>query len=59
MPKSNTFKSCQQLSEIDEHIFPIDDAIVFTHRPEDGGSTHLCNVGQHLLDYTAVYPRRL
>jgi hypothetical protein len=25
---------------------------------DDGGSTHLWNVGQHLLDYTAVHPRR-
>jgi hypothetical protein len=25
----------------------------------DGGSTHLRNVGLHLLDYTAVHPRRL
>jgi hypothetical protein len=29
------------------------------HHPDDGGSTHLWNVGQHLLDYTAVHPRRL
>jgi hypothetical protein len=25
-----------------------------THRPDDGGSTHLWNVGQHLFYYTAV-----
>jgi hypothetical protein len=30
-----------------------------THRPHDGGSTHLWNVGQHPLDYTAVHPTRL
>jgi hypothetical protein len=30
-----------------------------THRPDDGGSTHLWNVGRHRFDYTAVYPRRL
>jgi hypothetical protein len=30
----------------------------FIHRPEDGGSTHLWNVGI-LPDYTALYPRRL
>jgi hypothetical protein len=28
-----------------------------THRPDDGGSTHLWNVGQQLF-YTAVHPRR-
>jgi hypothetical protein len=28
------------------------------HLPDDGGSTHLWNVGL-LLDYTALYPRRL
>jgi hypothetical protein len=28
-------------------------------RPDDGGSPHLWNVGQHLLDYTAVHPRIL
>jgi hypothetical protein len=27
--------------------------------PDDGGSTHLWNVGRHRFDYTAVYPRRL
>jgi hypothetical protein len=27
--------------------------------PDDGGSTQLWNVGQHVLDYTAVHPRRL
>jgi hypothetical protein len=27
--------------------------------PDDGGSTHLWNVVRHLLDYTAVHPRRL
>jgi hypothetical protein len=25
-------------------------------RPDDGGSTHLWNVGQHPLDYMAVHP---
>jgi hypothetical protein len=30
-----------------------------THRPDDGGSTHLWNVGRHRFDYRAVYPRRL
>jgi hypothetical protein len=29
------------------------------HRPDDGGGTHLWNIGQHLLDYTAVHLRRL
>jgi hypothetical protein len=28
-------------------------------RPYEGGSTHLLNVGQHLVDYTEVYLRRL
>jgi hypothetical protein len=28
-------------------------------RHDDGGSTHPWNVGQHLLDYKAVHPRRL
>jgi hypothetical protein len=30
-----------------------------THRPDDGRSTHLWNVGRHRFDCTAVYPRRL
>jgi hypothetical protein len=29
--------------------------VAITHRPDDGGSTQLRNVGQHLLDYTAVH----
>jgi hypothetical protein len=29
------------------------------HRPDDGGSTHLWNVGQLQRDYTALHPRRL
>jgi hypothetical protein len=29
------------------------------HRPVDGGSTHLWNVGLLQRDYTALYPRRL
>jgi hypothetical protein len=29
------------------------------HRPGDGGSTHLWNVGTLQLDYTALHPRRL
>jgi len=33
--------------------------VSLTHRSDDGGSTHLWNVGQHLLDYTVVHPRRL
>jgi hypothetical protein len=28
-------------------------------RPDDGGSTHLCNVCRHVFDYMAVHPRRL
>jgi hypothetical protein len=28
-------------------------------RPDDGGSTHLKNIGQLLRDFTAQYPRRL
>jgi len=28
-------------------------------RGDDGGSTHLWNVGQHIFDYTAVHPTRL
>jgi hypothetical protein len=27
--------------------------------PDDGGSTHLWNVGQLQCDYTALHPRRL
>jgi hypothetical protein len=30
-----------------------------TIRHDDGGSTHLWNVGRHLFDYTAVHPWRL
>jgi hypothetical protein len=30
-----------------------------THRPNDGGSKHLWNVGKLLLDYTEQEPRRL
>jgi hypothetical protein len=30
-----------------------------THRPDDGVSTHLWNVGRHLIKNTAVHPRRL
>jgi hypothetical protein len=29
------------------------------HPPDDGGSTHLWNVGQLHRDYTALHPRRL
>jgi hypothetical protein len=29
------------------------------HRPNDGGSKHLWNVGLLQRDYTALYPRRL
>jgi hypothetical protein len=29
-----------------------------THRPEDGGSTHLWNVGRHPTKNMAVHPRR-
>jgi hypothetical protein len=29
-----------------------------THRPDDGGSKHVCNVGKLLPDYTAQQPRR-
>jgi hypothetical protein len=29
-----------------------------THRPDNGGSKHLWNVGQLLLDYTVQHPRR-
>jgi hypothetical protein len=29
------------------------------YRPDDGGSTHLWNVGQLQRDYTALQPRRL
>jgi hypothetical protein len=32
---------------------------VATHRPDDGGSKRLWNVGQHLRDYTVLYPRIL
>jgi hypothetical protein len=32
--------------------------IRFIHHPDDGGSTHLLNVGLR-RDYTALYPRRL
>jgi hypothetical protein len=28
------------------------------HRPDDGGSKHLWDVGQFLPDYTALHPRR-
>jgi hypothetical protein len=30
----------------------------FTHRPDDGGSKHLWNVGKLLPDYMAQHPRR-
>jgi hypothetical protein len=30
-----------------------------THRPDDGGSMHLWNVGRHPIKNTAVHPRRL
>jgi hypothetical protein len=30
----------------------------YTHRPYDGGSTHLWNVGRHTIKNTAVHPRR-
>jgi len=30
-----------------------------TYRPDDGGSTHLWNLGRHLFDDTAVHPRIL
>jgi hypothetical protein len=29
------------------------------HRPDDGGSTHLLNVGQPKSDYKALHHRRL
>jgi hypothetical protein len=29
-----------------------------THRPDDGGSTYLWNVGRYLIKNTAVHPRR-
>jgi hypothetical protein len=29
------------------------------HKGDDGGSTHLWNVGQLQRDYTALHPRRL
>jgi hypothetical protein len=32
---------------------------LLTHRPDDGGSTHLWNVGRHRFENTAVHPRRL
>jgi hypothetical protein len=33
--------------------------LLWNHRPDEGGSKHLWNVGQLLPDYTAQYPRRL
>jgi hypothetical protein len=33
-------------------------ALLWAHRPDDGGSTHLWKVGQLLRHYTAHYPRR-
>jgi hypothetical protein len=30
-----------------------------SHRPDDGGSTHLWNVGRHRIENTAVHPRRI
>jgi hypothetical protein len=32
--------------------------LTFFHRPDDGGSKHLWNVGKLLPDYTAQHPRR-
>jgi hypothetical protein len=32
--------------------------LMITHRPDDGGSTDLWNVGKLLPDYTALQPRR-
>jgi hypothetical protein len=29
------------------------------YRPDDGGSTHIWNVGPIQSDYTALHPRRL
>jgi hypothetical protein len=34
-------------------------AVYCLHCPDDGGSTHLWNVGLLLRDYTAPYPRSL
>jgi hypothetical protein len=31
---------------------------IFQHRPDDGGSTHLWNVGRHPIKNMAVHPRR-
>jgi hypothetical protein len=33
-------------------------AAFITHRPDDGGSTHLWNVGRHSITNTAVHSRR-
>jgi hypothetical protein len=32
---------------------------LYHHRPDDGSSTHLCNVGKLQRDYTALHPRKL
>jgi hypothetical protein len=36
-----------------------DNSLFITHRPDDGGETHLWNVGPLQWDYMALYPRKL
>jgi hypothetical protein len=46
-----------QLSPLDSYITS-DPFALGSHRPDDGGSTYLWNVGSHSVKNTAVHPRR-
>jgi hypothetical protein len=50
---NSKFRMRQRLVEAAEHL------IAACHRPDDGGNTHLRNVGQFLQDNTAQHSRKL
>jgi hypothetical protein len=42
----------------DQQVAQLLDSYMMTHRPDDGGSTYLWNVGRHSVKNTAVHTRR-
>jgi hypothetical protein len=40
-------------------VLTLGSCVRWRHRLDDGGSTHVWNVGRHQFDCTALYPRRL